>query len=176
MTLIAEGTWKARPMSAVLGMSSNGTEQIGVDMMLLEGPNEGERISFYGYFSEAAFDRTIESLQHMGWDGNDLSDLSTIGTADPYIVIAHEEYNGEVSAKVKWVNAAGGVAMKKRMNPAEHLSFAQRMRGKLLAAKQKNGGGKSQPKPNGTTPGGRPGDFVQPPQPASNVQDDEIPF
>lgn len=44
----------------------------------------------------------------------------------------------------KWVNKAGGVAMRDPMNDAQAKSFAQRMKGKLIAHKATYGGPREQ--------------------------------
>ncbi len=176
-TLINEGTWKARPTGALLGYTKGGNDQVGIGFILLEGPSKGRSISYYGGFGEKSVEFTYQALRNSGWLGDDLADLSSIeGTeAEPYLVIAHEEYEGVTSARVKWVNSGGVIAMKERMGPGEAQAFAQRMKGSIMALNQKlaaKGG-------NGATGGGRPaanrsagGGFVAPPPP----NDDDIPF
>ena len=69
--MLAAGNYRGRPVRAALGTSSKGTEQIAVEFELIEPA--GERMTWYGFFTEATTDRTIESLRHCGWQGNDLS-------------------------------------------------------------------------------------------------------
>ena len=138
--MIEAQTVKARAVEAALGTTSKGGEQVAILFTLLEGPNEGERITYYGYFTEKTQERTLETLEYCGWEGDDLSDLRGVDRNDVYLVIEHEpDQNGETRARVRWVNAAGGIAMQNRMAPADAASFAQRMRGTVLARRQAKG-------------------------------------
>jgi hypothetical protein len=133
------GTYRARAVSGGLGYASNGTEQLGVDFMITEGPNEGQHVTWWGYFTEKTADRTIESLRIMGWQGDDLCDLTGIDQNPVDLVIEAEEYEdkrtGEIRSvgKVRWVNRAGGLTIKDAMSPAQAREFAARMRGKVVA-------------------------------------------
>lgn len=170
--LIAIGQWKARPVAADLGNTElNGNPVVAVGFIIDEGPSQGRSISWYGYFTEKTEERSIESLRHCGWHGDMINDLSEIGS-DPdlrvYLVIEHEpDQNGEVRAKVRWVNAGGGVALKNRMNPGEAMSFAQRMRGKIMSMGAKASGGRPA---TGGAPAANSGASGQ------RFADDDIPF
>jgi len=169
--MIEPQTVKARAVEAALGMTSKGGEQIAISFQLLEGPNEGSRVTWYGFFTEKTLARTFETLEHCGWEGDDLSNLDGIERNDVYLVIEHEQdQDGQPRARVRWVNAVGGIAMQHRMAPAQATSFAQRMRGQVLAHRQAKG----QP------PAPRTGN-VQPRQQAARPaapppDDDNIPF
>lgn len=169
--MIAAGTWKAHGVAAALGKTAAGKEQVGVELEILEGEAKGQRITWYGYFSDAAFDRSIESLRLLGWQGDDLSDLTGIGTAEVLVVIEHEEYEGKTRAKAQWINGPGGVQIKDPLDQGEAVAFAQRMKGKILALNQSKG---VQPSAATRTPSaGRtnaPQDFA----PTGNS--DDIPF
>ncbi len=69
--MLNPGKYRARPIAAALGLTSKGTDQIAVTFELLDPA--GERITWYGFFTEKTTDRTLESLRHCGWKGNDLS-------------------------------------------------------------------------------------------------------
>jgi hypothetical protein len=181
--MIGEGTWKVRGVAAALGMTGTGKEQVAVELEIIEGEPKGQRITWHGYFSDATFDRTIESLRLLGWQGDDLSDLSGIGGLEALVVIEHEEYEGKVRAKAQWINGPGGIALKERLDQGQAAAFAQRMKGKILALNQSKGSASSA----GRTPrspatphdapaarGGNAGarDFA----PAQAVDDSDIPF
>jgi len=147
--MIEKGTWKARCCEAVLGFTSKGNDQIGLDFVLLEGPNQGSHITWYGYFTEDSFERTIESLRLCGWEGNDLSVFSDtqrgkgsgIDRSEIALVVDHEpDQHGEIRSRANWVNPLGGVAMKERMDDGASKSFAARMKGKITALQQGGGG------------------------------------
>lgn len=72
---------------------------------------ETQHGSIVGYFSfsDAAVEYTIEKIRNMGFQGDDLDALNgdcLIGNKCS-IVVDHEEYNGQMKAKVKFVNAFG---------------------------------------------------------------------
>lgn len=166
--MIGKGTWKARGVEAALGIANTGTEQVAVLCEFLEGPHQGERITWYGFLTDAAKKRTIESLIHFGV-GNDLTDLSGVTTQDVYLVVDHEEYQGETHAKVKWVNsgAGGALAMKATMDKARAAAVAQRLKGDIAAARQ------AMPKPS--TPEGRSGGTVRRSEGAKPWEDESEP-
>jgi hypothetical protein len=168
--MIDEGTYMVRGVEAALGYTSGAEpkEQVAVELVILDGgEHEGKRITWYGFFTEKTIETTLKSLRTLGWEGDDLSDLSGIDTKDAYAVIAHEEgQDGKVRARVRWINESpnGGLALKTRMDEGAAKAFAERMRGHVLAAKQRtvgtptpqgsaaNGGGKSGKQ---TTKGGK---------------------
>jgi hypothetical protein len=135
--MIESGVYAARPLpGAALGMTKTHKECVGVEFELKES---GQHISWYGYFTDATSERTIEALRFCGWRGQDLSDLSDIGN-DPSVevslVIEQEEWEGKVRAKVQWVNRAGGLAMANPLDQGQAQAFAQRMKGAVLAYDQ----------------------------------------
>jgi hypothetical protein len=139
MTLIAEQTVKARPVEAALGRTNKGGEQVAIAFQLLEGPDEGKHVTWYGYFTEKTLDRTLESLEYCGWAGDDLSNLANLDR-EVYLVIEHEQdQEGQLRARVRWINASGGVALANRLNETEAAAFGQRMRGAVLARRQAKG-------------------------------------
>lgn len=146
------GTYRAKALEGDMGRASTGTEQVAVLIEL----ETGDRLTWYGYFSDAAAERTIESLLAMGV--TDLETLAGLGSQHFEVVVDDEEYQGKTRTKVKFINRlGGGVAMKSRMNEAERKSFAHRYRGKFL----------SMQRAAGTTPADAP----SPP-----AGDDDIPF
>ena len=191
--MIEEGNWKALAREFAYGKTSGKysevKHQIGVLIELVEGPNAGSFATWYGYFNtDDNFDRTCEALETMGWDGKDLNALAGLGTQEFFAVIAHEEFNGEMHARVKWINSTGGgVALSNRLDAGEQATFAAQMRGKLLARSHRQGGGApaaapAQQRPTaparGPTPGaGRASTPKQAQQRVTDVPlDDDIPF
>jgi len=146
------GTHKARAVDCVLGMTGTGKEQVGV---LFEHVETGERITWYGYFTDGTFERTIESLRYMGWQGTDLLDFrqglpaGCDNEVDVVVEDETDERDGKVRRKVRWVNGNGGVAVKETLDDAQARVFAARMKAKVAALHAKTGGPKpaSKPKP-----------------------------
>jgi hypothetical protein len=174
--MIPEGKFKARAVDGALGKAGTGNEQIAIDFVFLEGEPEGQHITWYGYFSEKAVEYTLEALEHCGWQGEDLSDLTGIDRNEVYLVIQHEEdQQGQLRARVRYVNEAGGIALKERLNPVEAQSFAQRMRGTVLARRQQKGQAPVAQRAAAPRPNAQPA--RQPPLRNSPApENDDIPF
>lgn len=130
-----KGTFKARAIEGDLGKAETGTDQVAV-LIELEG---GYRRTWYGYFSDAAVDRTIESLITMGV--TDLETLAGLGSTDFEAVVDEEEYQGKTRDKVKFINrlGSGSLALKTRMDAGAKKSFAQRFKGKFLTMQRQAG-------------------------------------
>jgi hypothetical protein len=119
---------------------------VAVRFAILDDGYEEEEITWFGSFSKnrgkgtkTPFERTVESLRICGWRGDDLSDLTGITENEVSLVIEHDEYNGKVSAKVKWVNASCGLALKAPMTPESAKAFAAKMKGEVIAASRSIG-------------------------------------
>ncbi len=135
MAVMGIGTHAAKVVSHGLGKSGTGTPHIAV---LFENV-AGERITWYGYLSDKAIERTVKTLEDLGWvpahDGGDITALN--GTdrlvgAEAEVVVEAEVYNGEERRKVKWVNRPGGGTP--RMEEADAAAMAASLRGKIMSA------------------------------------------
>jgi hypothetical protein len=141
--MIAPGTYSAVvvpqtdggvELAARFGESNKkGTPFVLVAFEILSGPFAGQRISWFGYFTDATIDRTIESLRACGFTGDD---LAAMGAQRPdievQIVVEHEEYEGKKRAKVQWVNAASrGINIEKPMDAKALGLFSARFKSKL---------------------------------------------
>lgn len=118
--------------------------------------SDGDEITATLYITDGTIKRTVESLRHTGWRGDDFSDLSSVGSKLCQIVVEAEEYKGKWYPRVKWVNAnesQGGASGdgQPRMDPATAKRFAAQMRGQVIAAS----GGKPAAPP-ARAPGGAP--------------------
>jgi len=131
---LQDGTYRAKARTWALAESSKGTPEAAVEFVIIAPADfAGQSITWHGYLSEAAFARSVESLRHCGWKGDDLSDLAGLDANEVDIVIANEEYEGETHAKVRWVNKAGGLAVKSPMTPDKAKAFAAAMKGQVRA-------------------------------------------
>lgn len=163
MAILDKGEYRARAIKGALGVSQNGNEQVGVEFDLLDLP--GQKIAWYGTFTEAAFDIAMRGLRAAGMTGDDLSDFAWVQSApEVMLVVDHETYQQKTRAKVKFINSFGGLAMKKPLEGVEAQSFAERMRARVLLFNQ------GQPAPKreehlGSGPNGEPSPF-----------NDDIPF
>jgi hypothetical protein len=177
--MIQRQTAKARAVEWALGTTGTGKEQIAIRFQILEGEDMGQYITYYGYFTEATLERTLESLDHCGWEGDNLTDLTGLDKNDVHIVIDHEpDEEGKLRARVRWINSAGGIALKDRMDPGQAAAFAARMRGEVIARRARKGTAKpaaapaqrTAPNSGGQRP--RSAGYQQPPP----HSDDDIPF
>lgn len=129
--------YTAQAFAVSFGLSSNGNTQIGVSFDI-ETPFAGETIAWIGHFTDKTAERTIESLQHAGWKGDDLSELDGLDEAGVRTVLPNavelvcdvERYEGEDRLRVQWVNRLGGgrFAFKEQIEGAALKSFAAQMR------------------------------------------------
>jgi hypothetical protein len=155
MNLIPEGTWKCRGISYALGYTSADGEQVGVEIMLLPDQHEdvdGRHLTWYGQFTEKAEPFTLKALRVLGWQGDDISDLSgIIDGPECEAVIGHEQdLQGEWRHRVRFIQAigAGGVAMKSKMTEEQSKAFAERMRGRVMAMNRAQPAAAPAAKPN----------------------------
>jgi hypothetical protein len=135
--MLNEGNYRGRPVRAALGLTSTGKEQIGVQFEFVEPA--GTRLTWYGYFTDAATERTVESLRHCGWRGDDLSvfaegqPLPEGFDQEVELVVKHEEYQGKTSARIAFINGGGGLAMKEALTQDQASAFAKRMKSRIGA-------------------------------------------
>lgn len=175
--MIEQGRHRARAVNAELGTTKNGNEQIGIEFELLDLP--GQRIGYYGTFTERAMPITMKAMRTAGFRGNDILDLSSLqgNTPEVILVVEHEEYDGQWRAKVKWVNSLGGVSMRNALDPNAAKKFAARMRGEFMAHDMSEDGNAPPPSQmpqrapqRSSAPVGQPQDRGR------RMSDDDIPF
>ncbi len=100
---IAEGTYRGRAVagSEQYGTTSNGNDQIVLNLELID---LGETVSTFLFFSEKAAPHSMKRLRLLGWQGNDLADLSGIDANEVDVRVFYEEYQGEQKMKVEIVS------------------------------------------------------------------------
>lgn len=144
----------------------------GVEMEIRN--EHGEEITATLYITDNTMKRTVESLRHTGWRGDDFSELSSVGSKLFQVVVDAEEYKGKWYSRVKWINAnestAGGGEGQPRMDPSTAKRFAAQMRGQVIAAE---GGRPSAPPARATggapmAPATRTASAMQPRPPAGH--------
>src|ERR1700736_383965 len=107
-----KGYYRGRATGAVLDHTKEGKPCIVVDFEVLEEGYEGQHIPWYGYFTDASVDRTMDSLRYCGWNGDDLSVFAGdqpvmvegLNSQEVSLDIAVETYEGKTRSKVQWVN------------------------------------------------------------------------
>jgi len=134
-----QGTHKARGKEWGLGHSSTGKKQVAVLLELTQGEHAGKCITWFGYFTDGAVDRTLDSLRYLGWEGDDFVHLTGLDANEVEIVITAETYEGKTRDRVQWINRPARLALREQMSPAAAAAFAASMRAKAIAHKQAHG-------------------------------------
>jgi hypothetical protein len=137
--MLEAGYYRARAVEWALGKTEKGKPHVAVRFETFDDQGlPGEHITWYGYFTEKTEERTLESLQHCGWEGDDITDLSGIERNEVQLVVERDEYEGKVRSKVAWVNkpGGGGISIKAPLDEAEKAQFAREMKAKVLAMRQ----------------------------------------
>jgi hypothetical protein len=170
--------YTAKAIGCSFGNSENGNTQIAIDFEITEGEHAGAWLPWVGHFTELTADRTIESLRHMGWQGDDLAELDGLdaaGIAEKLpdvvsLVCEPEEYDGKQRLRVRWVNkGAGKFAFKAPVTGQDLRAFAAQMRAKVRAIRPEAG-------PRRTTAPAGNGSRPTQPHPNAPGNRDDIPF
>lgn len=130
-----EGRYTMRAVGGALGKAKTGTPQIGIELAVTQGEEVGQKIWYYGYFTDAAQEYTFKALRTMGWEGDDLTDLKGIEKNEVTVIVALEEYDGKENLKVKGIFPLGGSGVANPMSDAEAKKFAALMKGAAIASR-----------------------------------------
>lgn len=144
---MAKRYYRAKALEWALGESANGHPQVGVVFDILTENAEAPRMTWYGYFSDAAWERTVESLRHMGWKGEDPSVLEGLDANEVELVVDDEVFDGKTYAKVLFVNRAGGIAMKAPLTGDKLKAFGASMKERIRGFDASKGERRAQPTP-----------------------------
>jgi hypothetical protein len=130
---IADGKYRAKAAvgEATLIESGKGTPGVTVELELQAEGGVLERLSWTGWLSEGAYQRTVESLRYLGWKGADLDDVKGLDQEVEAVVKA-EEYEGNWYPRVQFINRLGG-AMGAAMTGDKAKAFAASMRSRIQA-------------------------------------------
>lgn len=69
--------------------------QVGVELRVVEGPEAGKTLFYYGSLHENAQQYTAEALRAMGWSCNDITALEGLGSLKVVAVEKLGEYKGK---------------------------------------------------------------------------------
>jgi len=126
---VPDGAYRAAFGGYKLGFSSAGNEQIGILFELLDDPQKGRELIWYGSFSEAAFPITWRALRALGWQGKAIATFAEdvkVGHVVS-IVVESESFDGKTRNRIVFINRAGGIPMRDQMNPAQRQTFAKKV-------------------------------------------------
>lgn len=168
--------YRAKPAEWGLGETQGGKEQVVVRFDIITPGVPEHSMTWFGFFTDATFDRTVESLRHCGWKGDDLSNIEGLDQ-EVELVIEDEKYEEKTRAKVQWVNRIGGLALKAPLDPDKAKGFAASMRDRIRALDAVNG---TRATPRSTaaprsTSTAKPYSPGRPPEPPPHT-DDDMPF
>lgn len=140
-----EGKFLAKAASYNFGASpKKGTPGCAILWEITKGEHAGTRVPWSGWFTEGTAERTLESLQHAGYNGDDPSTIVVEQLPDEVeIVVKPETFETDQGqqitvSKVQWVNRAGGGGVQlAALGKAESISFKEKMKGLVLAQRAK---------------------------------------
>lgn len=116
--LFTNGAFKAKPVgkagAPVTGtmIGNEGEERFAITFQLLEGPEVGKTITFYGGFKGKGSEFTLKVIQTCGWDPQKVKDFTTAELSKEVVLVLEDETytnkQGEETkaTKVKYVNSA----------------------------------------------------------------------
>jgi hypothetical protein len=143
---IPPGKYMATPVSAEHGINKNGKDYINLVFEIPFSDGTVESIADQLYFATDENAKiSMKNLRTCGWDGEDIVALSGFGTKKVQLVLEEESFVNDAgltktTTKVKYINTPGGAVVTTPMSEGQKQTFAQRMRGLVLAEKQAAGG------------------------------------
>jgi len=136
-------TGRALPDTVVYGTAQTGTKQIAFSCEITKGRFAGEKLRWFGSFTELSEDRTIEQLVTAGarMQNGDVNDMTGLGDTEVELQTETNENptTGMLECRVAWINESGAVFMKTPMDDSEKKVFAKAMKDKILAIQAKHG-------------------------------------
>lgn len=163
---------KAVAGSEQYGQTTNGNDQIVLDLQL----ETGDTVSTFLVFSEKAAPWSMKRLRALGWQGNNLADLTGIDSSEVDVEVRYEEYQGEMKMKVQIV-AGGTVTLEnqfddkgKKAFAAKHAALAKATAPKGAAPVRATSPVRRAPAPQPAAPSSDASDY------SSTGTDDDIPF
>ena len=148
---VRPGRYVGRAISAGLGTTSGGTEQMGVEFEFLDDPNVS--LWWYGYFSEKSLPWTVKTMRALGWSGDDLAEVEgdrervvKLFPREVQLVVVSEperQYDaagdlvdtGRMRSKIRYVNEIGAMrGLARPMSAETRRSFAEAMRARIRDA------------------------------------------
>lgn len=157
MLPMEKGTYTGVARASTYGESSNKNAQLALTFEIVDHEQyAGSAVTALLYFTPDTAERSIESLMHLGWEGEDLDGLANLdeaGCAQAFpnhveLVCEPEFYEGVWRLKVKWINkpGAGRFTFKQPLEGDALRAFSAQMRNTVRAVRAA-GGAKRKDKP-----------------------------
>lgn len=133
------GKYLCHAIGFQVGVAGTGIVQIGVRLKLNDFTERS--VTWYGYMSPKAMDRTVKALRLMGWRGSDISELEDPDIKldnEVEVTIGEEEYQGQVRLKAQWINEPGSGGMKTVLSGNDLKAKAKELQTQILASDPSN--------------------------------------
>jgi uncharacterized membrane protein YgcG len=159
--------------------------QIAVEFQIEDHPEfAGETITWIGHFTDATAERSLESLQVAGWQGEDVSELKGVPGNEvlPDVVSLAcdvDDYDGKQRLKVQWVNRPRGhFQFKQEADPGALRALGARLRATAKSVRAQGGAPRKSSSGGGSGGGYRSGGggADHPNAPGGARDRDDIPF
>ncbi len=93
---------RARAVAAAITETKAGKEQVAISFELLDGPNAGQTMGWWGSLSDAAAPYTAKALRALGWK---VGAVEVVAGTECKVTVVLEDYQGKVSPRIKWINS-----------------------------------------------------------------------
>lgn len=133
--LIPPGTYAARAVSHDIGESKKGHFQVAVTFEIVAGDYLGRRLTYFATFAPGkATEVAIKALRAAGWTCDDPTVLTGLGDVECDIVVEHDEYNGRLRDRIRFVNRPRGTfTFKTPLSEEKRRAIAAQLRGTVMA-------------------------------------------
>ena len=153
---------RATDTPIMFGTASTGTTQISVEFEILDENFPGERMTWLGNFTDLTAERTVESLQIAGWQGDDLSELADqpasrmLPNEVSLTIEPDTDKDGNLRLRVQWVNRPGGGKFKFKNELAGNdlKAFAAQMKNTVKSVRAAGGAQRKSTSGSGNAGGG----------------------
>ena len=150
------GKFLAKAISYNFGMSpAKGTPGCAVMFEVTKGEHAGATVSWAGWFTDKTAERAIESLEHMGWRGDDPQTATVEDLPNEVEIVVevetwtNDEGRAIETSKVQWVNKVGAGVKLAAMGAGDSAAFASKMKGLVLGMRSKKPSDKATDFPHG---------------------------
>lgn len=118
---VPDGYYRAKPVQvttdegevtyAQLGVTARKrTPQVLIMLQIEGGEFNGARLPWFGYFSDDAKKRTVESLKMLGFAGKSIRDLPAAELTNSVpVTVGNNEFEGKTMSRVDWIGAGPGI-------------------------------------------------------------------
>jgi hypothetical protein len=156
-------TVNAIARATMYGVSSNNNVQLGVTCEVVDHEqHNGSLITAILVFADNTSERALESLNHFGWEGDELAELANLDEAAcakllpnvVQLVCEPETYNGKKQLKVQWINrpGAGRFTFKQSLEGGDLRAFSSQMKNMVKAVRAAGGAHGKSAEPQGQRP------------------------